>query len=120
MKLTSLSFNYIHISVRQKGVSPLDILRVWENIVYTLNILTIIVCLVKCMWCTKSNFCLEQMMFYIKQYTRPLSTVNNDIRNKIITHCYADVLTYYLITNAHVHCCICSNKHLNSRQVSVG
>ena len=118
MKLNSLSFNYIHISVRQKGVSPFDILRVWENIVYTLNVLTIIVCLVKCMWCPQSNFCLEQMMFCIKQYTRPLSTVNNDIRNKIITHCYADGFKHYLITNAQVHCCICSNKPLDSRQVS--
>jgi len=120
MKLNSLSFNYIHISVRQKGVSPCDILRVWENIVYTLNVLTITVCLVECMWSPKSIFCLDQVMFYIKQYTRPLSTVSNDIRNKIIPHCYADVFKYYLITNAHAHCCICSNKPLDSRQVSAG
>ena len=41
--------------LEKKVVSPFDILYLWISIVYTLYVLTIIVCLVKCMWCPKSN-----------------------------------------------------------------
>ena len=55
-KLNFLSFSYILISVRQKVVTSFDISHLWRSIIYTLCILTIIVCLGKCIWCLKYNF----------------------------------------------------------------
>ena len=112
IKLNFLSFNYIYISVRKNLVSPFDNLYLWRSIVYALNVLTIIVCLVKCMWCPKSNIFSANDVLY-KTILRPLSTVNNDVRHKIITLCYADVFKYYPITNAHAHFCTCFNKPLD-------